>query len=60
MRKLLALVVLVAGPLLYFARRRDERRERVNLYYDDGSMVTLERGARGADHLLELAHSSLR
>ena len=60
MRRLLALAVLIGGPLLYFSRRREERRERVNLYYDDGSMVTLERGAAGADRLLELAHASLR
>ncbi len=59
MRKLLALVVLVLGPLLYFSRRRDERRERVNLYYDDGSMVTLERGLPGSERLLELARASL-
>jgi hypothetical protein len=60
MRRLLAFAVLVGGPLLYFSRRREERRERVNLYYDDGSMITLERGSAGADRLLELAHASLR
>ena len=59
MRRLLALAVLIAGPLLYFTRRRDERRERVNLYYDDGSMVTLERGLPGSERLLELARASL-
>jgi len=59
MRKLVALVVLVVGALLYFSRRRDERRERVNLYYDDGSMVTLERGLPGSERLLELARASL-
>jgi hypothetical protein len=60
MRKLLALVVLAVVALLYFNRRRDERRERVNLYYDDGSMVTLERGLPGSERLLELARASLR
>jgi len=60
MRRLLVLAVLIAGPLLYLTRRREERRERVNLYYDDGSMVTLERGAAGGDRLLELARASLR
>jgi hypothetical protein len=59
MRRLLALAVLIAGPLLYFTRRRDERRERVNLYYDDGSMLTLERGLPGSERLLELARASL-
>lgn len=60
MRRLLAVAVLIAGPLLYLSRRREERRERINLYYDDGSMVMLERGVSGADRLLELAHASLR
>jgi hypothetical protein len=60
MRRALALIALVAAPILYLTRRRDERRERVNLYYDDGSMITLERGAAGADRLLEVAQASLR
>jgi hypothetical protein len=60
MRRLLALALLIAGPILYLSRRRDESRERVNLYYDDGSMITLERGSAGADRLLELAQASLR
>ena len=59
MRRLLALAVLILGPILYFTRRRDERRERVNLYYDDGSMLTLERGLPGSERLLELARASL-
>jgi hypothetical protein len=59
MRRLLALIVVIGGPILYFARRRDERRERVNLYYDDGSMLTLERGLPGSERLLELARASL-
>ena len=59
MRRLLALALLVVGPLLYFTRRRGERRERVNLYYDDGSMVTLERDVPGSERLLELARASL-
>lgn len=59
MRRLLALALLVGGPLLWLARRRDERRERVSLYYDDGSMVTLESGAPGSERLLQLARSAL-
>jgi hypothetical protein len=59
MRRLLAFLVLVGGPLLYLARRRDERREGVHLYYDDGSMVTLERGAPGVERQLALARTAL-
>lgn len=59
MRRLLALVVLLGGSLLLFRRRRDGRREHVSLHYDDGSMVTLERGAPGSERLLELARSAL-
>ncbi len=59
MRRLLALLLFVGGPALYLWRRRDERRERVQLYYDDGSMVTLERGASGAEQLLAVARGAL-
>ena len=59
MRRLLALLLFVGGPVLYLWRRRDERRERVQLYYGDGSMVTLERGASGAEQLLAVARSAL-
>jgi len=59
MRKLLALLVVVVGPLLYFARRRVPPRERVHLYYDDGSMVTLEPNAPEAERLLTLARAAL-
>jgi hypothetical protein len=59
MRKLLALLVFIGGPLLYLARRRVPLRERVHLYYDDGSMVTLERDTPQAERLLELARAAL-
>ena len=59
MRRFLALLLLVGGPILYLTRRRGERRERVHLYYDDGSMVTLERGAPEAEQLLAVARSAL-
>jgi hypothetical protein len=59
MRRLVASAVLVGGPLLWLFRRRDGRRDRVSLYYDDGSMVTLERGAPGSERLLALARSAL-
>jgi hypothetical protein len=59
MRRLLALLILVVGPLLYLARRRDERRERIHLYYDDGSMLTLEHGTPEAERLLAIARAAL-
>ena len=59
MRRLLMLLLLVGGPVLYLSRRREERRERVHLYYDDGSMVTLERGAPEAEQLLAVARGAL-
>lgn len=59
MRKLLGLALVVLGPVLWLTRRRDERRERVNLYYDDGSMITLEHGVAGSDRLLGLARDAL-
>lgn len=59
-RRFLGLALLVGGPLIYLARRRDERRERISLYFDDGSMITLERGLADSDRLLELARASLR
>ena len=59
MRRLLVLLLFVGGPVLYLSRRRRERRERVHLYYDDGSMVTLEHGAPEAEQLLAIARSAL-
>jgi hypothetical protein len=59
MRRPLALVLVLGGWLLYLIRRRDRRRERVHLHYDDGSTVTLERGAPEAARLFELARAAL-
>jgi hypothetical protein len=59
MRRLLAVLVLGAGPALFLARRRENRRERVHLFYDDGSMVTIERSRPEAERLLTLAHEAL-
>lgn len=59
MRRLLALALLVGGPLLWLRRRETARRDRVTLHYDDGSAVTLERDAPAAARLLELARTAL-
>ena len=58
MRKALGLVVLVGGPL-YLRRRREARRERVHLDFDDGSSVTLSDDAPAAERLLALARQAL-
>ena len=59
MRRLVAFALRVVGPILYLARRREERGERVHVYYDDGSMVPLEQGDPEADRLLALARSAI-
>ena len=59
MRKALALLFLVGGPLVYLLRRRDRRQERVSLYYADGSMVTLDRKTPGVEKVLALARDAL-
>jgi hypothetical protein len=35
-----------------FLRRRGRSRDRVELYFDDGSLVTIAQGTPGADSLL--------
>lgn len=60
-RKALAALVLVgsiAGAVAW-RRRSAYRRERVDLYFEDGSMVSLEQGSLEADRLLPLAHDVL-
>jgi hypothetical protein len=59
MRRSLTALLVAAGPLVYLARRRASGRERVRLFYDDGSMVALERGSRDARRLLALARDGL-
>ena len=60
-RKLLAFVALVVGALAGFAlfrRAGGRRRERVDLYFEDGSLVTLTE-SEGAQ-LLSIARGALR
>jgi hypothetical protein len=61
-RKLLTGVLLgagsIAGSVLY-RRRAARRRERVDLYFDDGSMVSLAEGHLDAERLLPLAREAL-
>ena len=62
MRKLVALGALVAGWAVGIAllrRTAGSRRERVYLYYEDGSMQSISEGAPEAASLLPLARSAL-
>ena len=47
------------GASLLYRRRTARRRERVDLYYADGSMVSLPEGSPGAQRLLPIAHDVL-
>jgi hypothetical protein len=58
-RRALGLAVLVGGPLLYLRRRRHEQRDRVDLYFHDGSTVTLHEGAPHSADLLAAARRAL-
>jgi hypothetical protein len=61
-RRLLALlgfaIGVVAGTMLY-RRGARARRERVDLYFDDGSMISLAEGSPDATRLLPLARRIL-
>ena len=61
-RKLVPLLALVAGWIAGAAllrRASRPRRERVDLYFDDGSMQSLSDGAPEAARLLPLAREAL-
>jgi hypothetical protein len=61
-RKVVTGVLLAAGSLagsLLVRRRAARRRERVDLYADDGSMLSLADGTPEAMRLLAIAHELL-
>jgi class 3 adenylate cyclase len=63
MRRLFAVGGLVAGALAvvaYLRRGASRRRERVDLYYGDGSMVSLADASPDAERLLSLGRETLR
>ena len=43
-----------------FIRRQAAGRERADLYFEDGSMLSLTNGSPGADRLLPLARDVIR
>jgi hypothetical protein len=55
---LLAAISLVTLAML--RRRAARRRERADLYFDDGSMVSLVEGSAEAERLLPLARDVLQ
>ncbi len=61
-RRVLTAFLLGAGSLagtVLYRRRAARRRERVDLYYEDGSMVSLTEGSPDAERLLPLARDVL-
>jgi hypothetical protein len=54
-RKALVAVAAAGWLAAVLLRRRDRRRDRVTIGYDDGSAVTLDAGGVDADRLLALA-----
>jgi hypothetical protein len=62
-RRLLKILFLAAGGwavTVLLRRRAANSRERADLYYDDGSMVSLVEGTAEAERLLPLARDVLR
>jgi hypothetical protein len=55
---LLALLAAGAGAVL-LRRRTVSRGEHVDLYYDDGSMVSLDAGSSAAERMLAVAREAL-
>jgi hypothetical protein len=63
LRRLFGFLILVGvafAGLVVYRRRFASPRERVDLYYEDGSLVSLEQGANGAAGVLPLASDVLR
>jgi hypothetical protein len=63
MRRSIAALLGVVGGMLAgaaFIRRQSAHRERADLYYEDGSMLSLTNGSPVADRLLPLARDVIR
>ena len=61
-RRVLTGFLLTIGSLagtIFYRRRAARRRERVDVYYDDGSMVSLAEGSPEAATVLPLARRIL-
>lgn len=63
MRRSVAAALGVLGGMLAgaaFIRRRGANRERADLYFEDGSMLSLTNGSPGAERLVPLAREIIR
>jgi hypothetical protein len=63
MRRSAAALLGLAGGLLAgaaFIRRQGGGRERADLYFEDGSMLSLTHGSPGAERLIPLAREVIR
>jgi hypothetical protein len=63
MRRSIATLLGVAGGMIAgaaFIRRQGAHRERADLSFEDGSMLSLTYGAPGAERLLPLARDVFR
>ena len=49
-----------AGAAVVVLRRRNARRDRVELYYEDGSSISLEDRAPESERMLALGREALR
>jgi ferric-dicitrate binding protein FerR (iron transport regulator) len=58
MRRLLALVAVIAGIVALIRRRRGSG-ERITIAYEDGSSLTLDGSSDDGERLLELARPAL-
>ena len=55
----LLLALLSVAASIFYRRRFARRREHVDLYYEDGSMVSLTEGTPGFERLQPLARNVL-
>ena len=58
-RKVLVVLAAAAGAVALLSRRRKATAARIDVYYEDGSMISLERGTPQADRMLSLAADAL-
>ncbi len=63
LRRLLGLAALAAAAtaaVVLVRRRFSRRRARIDLYYEDGTMLSFEEGSPQAERMLFLAQKALR